>query len=77
MLQGNIAIFNFKTLILKSIIISPRLRFLLYSLSKEIKCYNILDIKAKYNILSTKTAKNLSYIIYSINTFIISIVIRD
>ena len=56
---------------------SPRLRFLLYILSKEIEYYNILNIKAKCNILSIEIAKNLSYIIYSINTFIISIVIRD
>jgi hypothetical protein len=39
--------------------------------------YNILDIKAKYNILFIKIAKNLSYIIYSVNTFTMFIVIRD
>jgi hypothetical protein len=31
----------------------------------------MLDIRAKYNILLTKMAKNLSYVIYSVNTFII------
>jgi len=31
----------------------------------------MLNIRAKYNILLTKIAKNLSYVIYSINTFII------
>jgi hypothetical protein len=31
----------------------------------------MLDIKAKCNILLIKIAKNLSYIIYSVNTFII------
>jgi hypothetical protein len=34
----------------------------------------MLNIKAKYNILLIKIAKNLSYVIYSINTFIIFIV---
>ena len=63
--------FNFKTLVLKkSIVISPQLRFLLYSLSGEVKCYNMLNIRAKCNILPTKMAKNLGCIIYSINTFI-------
>jgi hypothetical protein len=67
--------FNFKTLILKkSIIISPRLRFLLHSLSSKVKCYSILDIRAKCNILLIKMAKNLSCVIYSVNTFIISTV---
>jgi len=37
----------------------------------------MLDIRAKCNILFIKIAKNLGYIIYSINTFIIFIVIRD
>jgi len=37
----------------------------------------MLNIRAKYNILFIEIAKNLSYIIYSINTFIIFIVIRD
>jgi len=37
----------------------------------------MLDIRAKCNILPIKIAKNLSYIIYSINTFIIFIIIRD
>jgi hypothetical protein len=37
----------------------------------------MLDIKAKCNILLTKIAKNLSYIIYSVNTFIIFIVISN
>jgi len=72
------ATFNFKTLISKkSIIISLKLRFLLHGLSKEIECYSMLDIRAKCNILFIKIAKNLSYVIYSVNTFIISIVIRD
>jgi hypothetical protein len=48
-----------------------------HSFSKETEYYSILDIKAKYNILSIKIAKNLSYIIYSVNTFTIFIVIRD
>ena len=43
-------------------------------LNIKVKCYNILNIKAKYNILLTKMAKNLSYVIYSVNTFTISIV---
>jgi hypothetical protein len=34
----------------------------------------MLNIRAKYNILLIKTAKNLSYVIYSVNTFIIFIV---
>jgi hypothetical protein len=34
----------------------------------------MLDIRAKYNILLIKIAKNLSYIIYSVNTFTIFIV---
>jgi hypothetical protein len=34
----------------------------------------MLNIKAKYNILLIKIAKNLSYIIYSVNTFIIFII---
>jgi hypothetical protein len=34
----------------------------------------MLDIRAKYNILLIKIAKNLSYIIYSVNTLIIFIV---
>jgi hypothetical protein len=37
----------------------------------------MLNIKAKCNILLIEIAKNLSYIIYSINTFIIFIVISD
>jgi len=37
----------------------------------------MLNIRAKCNILSIKIAKNLSYIIYNVNTFIIFIVIRD
>jgi len=37
----------------------------------------MLNIKAKCNILFIKIAKNLSYIIYNVNTFIIFIVIRD
>jgi hypothetical protein len=37
----------------------------------------MLDIKAKCNILFIKIAKNLSYVIYSVNTFIMFIVIRD
>jgi len=57
---------NFKTLISKkSIIISFRLWFLLYSLSSKTKCYNILDIRVKCNILLIKIAKKLGYIIYS------------
>jgi len=56
---------------------SPRLRFLLYILSKEIEYYNILNIKAKCNILSIEIAKNLSYIIYSVNIFTIFTIIRD
>jgi hypothetical protein len=67
--------FNFRTLVSKkSIIISPRLRFLLYSPSNEVKCYSILDIRAKCNILFIKIAKNLSCVIYSVNTFTIFIV---
>jgi len=31
----------------------------------------MLDIRAKCNILLTKMAKNLSCVIYSVNTFII------
>jgi len=58
MLQRNIANINFKTFISKkSIIISFKLRFLLHSLSNKTKCYNILNIKAKCNILFTKIAK--------------------
>jgi len=64
--------FNFKTLILKkSIIISPRLRFLLHSLSSKVKCYSMLNIRAKCNILLTEIAKNLGCVIYSVNTFTI------
>jgi hypothetical protein len=37
----------------------------------------MLNTRAKYNILFIKIAKNLSYVIYSVNTFIIFIVIRD
>jgi hypothetical protein len=37
----------------------------------------MLNIRAKCNILLTKMAKNLSCVIYSINTFIISIVIGN
>jgi hypothetical protein len=37
----------------------------------------MLDIRAKCNILLIKIAKNLSYIIYSVNTFIIFIVISN
>jgi hypothetical protein len=37
----------------------------------------MLNIKAKCNILLIKIAKNLSCVIYSINTFIIFIIIRD
>jgi hypothetical protein len=72
------ATFNFRTLISKkSIVMSPRLRFLLYSLSKETECYNMLDIKAKCNILFIEIAKNLSCVIYSVNTFTMFTVIGD
>jgi hypothetical protein len=37
----------------------------------------MLNIRAKYNILLIKMAKNLSYIIYSVNTFIIFIIISN
>jgi len=37
----------------------------------------MLDIRAKYNILLIEIAKNLSYVIYSVNTFIIFIVTSD
>jgi len=37
----------------------------------------MLDIRVKCNILSIKIAKNLSYIIYSVNTFIIFTITRD
>jgi len=37
----------------------------------------MLDIRAKCNILLIEIAKNLSYVIYSINTFIIFIVISN
>jgi len=37
----------------------------------------MLNIRAKYNILFTKIAKNLSYIIYNVNTFTIFIVISN
>jgi len=68
----------FKTLISKkSIIMSLKLRFLLYGFSRETECYSMLDIRAKCNILFTEIAKNLSYVIYSVNTFIMFIVIRD
>jgi len=56
---------------------SPRLRFLLYNPSNKVECYNMLDIRAKCNILLTKMAKNLSYIIYSVNTFTIFTVTSD
>ena len=41
------------------------------------ECYSMLDIKAKCNILFIKIAKNLNYIIYSVNTFIVFIITRD
>jgi len=56
---------------------SPRLRFLLYSLSNKVKYYNILNIRAKCNILLIEIAKNLGCVIYSVNTFIIFIVTGD
>jgi hypothetical protein len=37
----------------------------------------MLNIRAKYNILLIKIAKNLSYIIYSVNTFTIFIITSD
>jgi hypothetical protein len=37
----------------------------------------MLDIRAKYNILLIKIAKNLSCVIYSVNTFIIFIVTNN
>jgi len=37
----------------------------------------MLDIRAKCNILLIEIAKNLGYVIYSVNTFIIFIVISD
>jgi len=37
----------------------------------------MLDIRAKCNILFIKIAKNLSYVIYSVNTFIMFIITRD
>jgi len=70
--------FNFKTLVLKkSIVMSPRLWFLLYGLSSKVECYSMLNIRAKCNILLIEMAKNLSYVIYSVNTFIIFIVTGD
>jgi hypothetical protein len=56
---------------------SLRLRFLLYSPSRETECYSMLDTRAKCNILFIEIAKNLSYVIYSVNTFIMFIVTRD
>jgi len=37
----------------------------------------MLNIRAKYNILLIEIAKNLSYVIYSVNTFTIFIVIGN
>jgi len=56
---------------------SPRLRFLLYSPSNKVKCYSMLNIRAKCNILFIEIAKNLGYVIYSVNTFTIFIVTSD